>query len=724
MDKRIKEFKPEKIMNNEDIQNKINDLIVNYNELSIINKILELIPKEEGEDKKQKQKDIKYIYEHLFLKGKENKLKEIEINLKSSFWEKVNEYALKKVKIYFYNDINLNDISKNEEDALKILETIYKYIPPELNENKEIKFMPNQYGKLLEYINLSEEKDLNQNFKDMLKNIFNYDISYFLKYKKLNYPINKELSINENIMNIIKKGFKDAKSPILEKMSKEIIKFYPKIEGPEEENYVIKFIDCYKSLTEEEFEEEEIMTDNINIWDKAIETLSIIILKKLNEDKNLNKTSERIELDEDKTIEKLNIFYLVINKAKLDKIINKDSFIPNEKGEYLKLNEIYGNEDIDDEIKEVLTIINEAKSFDNILIHHKIQLNRTIRQKKLEDIAPIIDKEIKKKYNDIDSKLQIKDEDIKIDENLKKGCQLLLHKWFKEHQDKKNLFEFISKHLVDISVKILFDEETKNILDEILISDPEAFIEMIKFQSPNAPFFYTDESTIDIIDESSFDATRDNSINQRNQINFNLFNFNNNNVINHNNNNNAINHNNNNNVINHNNNNSNNNNNNNYYNWYRHYRSRINYRESNNNNYIDWARIRYEEGIKKYCKTQAYIYEKLLESHIFNEIVWINRISEDQEGELIILENSHRYKVKKTIPNYEFTVKTNQNKRYKIKVKIGENSSRCYLKYKYKNSEWNSFKNESESIIFALVSLKNENNPDIIFTKNLKLNEL
>ena len=44
---------------------------------------------------------------------------------------------------------------------------------------------------------------------------------------------------------------------------------------------------------------------------------------------------------------------------------------------------------------------------------------------------------------------------------------------------------------------------------------------------------------------------------------------------------------------------------------------------------------------------QAYIYEKLLESHIFNEIVWINRISEDQEGELIILENSHRYKVKK-----------------------------------------------------------------------------
>ena len=128
--------------------------------------------------------------------------------------------------------------------------------------------------------------------------------------------------------------------------------------------------------------------------------------------------------------------------------------------------------------------------------------------------------------------------------------------------------------------------------------------------------------------------------------------------------------------------------------------------------------------VKKYCKIQAYIYEKLLESHLFSEIIWINRISEDQEGELIILENSHRYKVKKTVPNYEFTVKTDQDMEYKIKVKIGENSSNCYLKYKFNNSEWSLFKNQSQSIVFALVSLKNENNPEIIFTKNLKLNEL
>ena len=148
------------------------------------------------------------------------------------------------------------------------------------------------------------------------------------------------------------------------------------------------------------------------------------------------------------------------------------------------------------------------------------------------------------------------------------------------------------------------------------------------------------------------------------------------------------------------------------------------YNRVRNNNYIDWARIRYEEGIKKYCLAQALIYEKLLDSHLFNVIEWINKVNEDQEGELIILSNGHRYKVKKNVVDFEFKVKTNQNKEYKIKVKRGENSDNAYLKFKYNNTEWNLFKNESLDNIFAFINIKNENNPEIIFGKSLKLDEL
>ena len=246
---------------------------------------------------------------------------------------------------------------------------------------------------------------------------------------------------------------------------------------------------------------------------------------------------------------------------------------------------------------------------------------------------------------------------------------------------------------------------------------------MIKFQGPNAPFLYED-SFILPEEESSFDATRDDSMNQ-NQINLNIMNqinnMANNNIINMNNN---INNNNNNNNNIHINNNHNNNNN---YAYYYPRQRRVHHRARNNNNYnynyIDWARIRIEEGLKKYYLAQAIIYEKLVESNIFNEIVWINKLNDNEEGELIILGNGHRYKVKKSVSDYEFKVKINPNKEYKIKVKKGENSNHS-LKYEFNNSEWNLFKNDTQSMIYVFVNLKNENNPDIIFSKAIKLNEL
>ena len=687
MDLRITKFNPSEIMNNEDLKNEINYFIEN-NKFDI-RKTLQLIPKK---DDKNKQKDIKYIYDNLCNNGK--KFKEIEIDLELSFWEETNKSALKKIKSFFKKNKTLIDIAEEEDKALHILETLYKYIPPELKENQKLQIVPNQYGMLYGYEELSEEKELNQNFKEMLKKLFNYDISCYLKHKKLNYYISKQLSINDEIIQIINDGFSDH-SRNLDEKAKEFIKFYPK---NTDDNYVLKFIDCYKALAREKFKEEEISTINNNIWDKAIKILLNKLLKKIKDDENIDKTSSRIGLDVNNTIDKLNKFYSIVFKFDISTKTRDVSFIPNEKGIYKKLKEVYINSDIDDEIKEVLTLLNEKKSFDNILIHHKVELNISHSQKKLEDIATIIDKEIKKYYTNIDLLLQTKDETFKIDENAQKACKLLIQKWFKEHKDKHNLFEFTKSHLVDISVKILFDEKTKNILDDLLINDYEGFIEIIKFQDPNAPLLWLDESFIEEEESSdlsisSFDATLDNTVNQGYQNNFNFINFNNNN----------------------------NNNYNNYQRYlYRHY-----YRNNRHNNYYrELIRNRYNEGMHKYCLAQAYVYEKLLDSHLFSEINWKNKISENEEGELVILENSHRYNVKKSYSNYDFTVKTNQNKEYKISVKRECNSKNSDLKYKFSYSQWTSFNGELKSVVLAFVSLKYLNDPDIYFTKNISLAEL
>ena len=171
MDNRIIKFTPTKIINNDYIKKKINDLIEDENEYFDIKKTLKLIPKK---DVNNKQKEIKYIYEFLCNNGKP--LKEINIEIEPSFWEPTNVRALEEIKKSLKSKNKLKHIDKEEEKALQILETLYKYIPPELKNNENIKMVPNQYGNLLGYNELSEEKELNQNFKKMLKNLFDYDI--------------------------------------------------------------------------------------------------------------------------------------------------------------------------------------------------------------------------------------------------------------------------------------------------------------------------------------------------------------------------------------------------------------------------------------------------------------------------------------------------------------------------------------------------------------------
>ena len=192
----------------------------------------------------------------------------------------------------------------------------YKFwIPPELEKYRNLNFVPNQYGDLLGYNDLSEEKELNQNFKKMLKEFFKYDIAKYLKHQKLKININRSLSINEDIIQKINQGFSESSKNLKEK-AKEFIKFYPK---NKEDNYVLQFIDSYKALTKEDFIAEEINTDNINLWRKAINILLFDLLEIIQKDTNINETSKRIELDEEKTIDKLNTFYSILFSSNIIK---------------------------------------------------------------------------------------------------------------------------------------------------------------------------------------------------------------------------------------------------------------------------------------------------------------------------------------------------------------------------------------------------------------------
>ena len=88
---------------------------------------------------------------------------------------------------------------------------------------------------------------------------------------------------------------------------------------------------------------------------------------------------------------------------------------------------IYYNLDIDNEIRDILTILDEKNSFDDSLINQKIILSIKHQQKTLEDIAIVIDKDIKRKFIKIDSMIESQQKDIKIEDNVKNACKKLIY---------------------------------------------------------------------------------------------------------------------------------------------------------------------------------------------------------------------------------------------------------------------------------------------------------
>ena len=173
-DIKIKEFTPDKSMNNNDISKLINELI-QLRKLDPI-RILKFLPKKE---KQSKQKDIIFLYENVFQK----KIKTFELDLEPSFWDITNEEIISKV-IKKIEKKSLSYINADEKIAIGVLEKIYKYKNPR-TEGEDFAIVPNQNGDLKLYSDLAEEKNISENFKKMLKKFFDCDLNKILKHKIL-----------------------------------------------------------------------------------------------------------------------------------------------------------------------------------------------------------------------------------------------------------------------------------------------------------------------------------------------------------------------------------------------------------------------------------------------------------------------------------------------------------------------------------------------------------
>ena len=428
---KIKEFLPEKSMNNRDISILINELI-KYGKLDPMEIIRILPPKE----KQSKQKEILFIYEKVF--GKE--LKTYELDLDLSFWEEANSAIILKA-IKKIERRSLEEITSDEKTSIEILEKINKLNPRTL-EGEFYEIVPNQNGKLKLYSDLAEEENISENFKEMMIDYFDYNLNDILKHKDITLKFEKKLTINEKIINIIEKGIKNEIDEEL-KLNKAIalIKFYPKINN---KNHIKIFGKCFMVLSGEKYQMEQIETNYPTLWNICIPILTKYILQLLDEDKNIENLCKRINVSEDEIYKALNDFYSIIEKKKYGY-----NFIPNENKNFVE--KLYVTDDIDSDLKEVLRLLNENEDFSEILLNPKIdRSNWDFPKKVVKDIAIIIDKNIKDNYKMFKNNRNNKDFN---EENFKKACSIIITQWFPKYYSNKeyiDYFEYTRKKTLEI----------------------------------------------------------------------------------------------------------------------------------------------------------------------------------------------------------------------------------------------------------------------------------
>lgn len=463
---KIKEFLPEKSMNNRDISILFNELI-KYGKLDPIEIIRILPPKE----KQSKQKEIIFIYEKVF----DKELKTYELDLDLSFWEEANNAIIIKT-IKKIERRSLEEITSDEKTSIEVLEKIYKFINPRTLEGEFYEIVPNQNGKLKLYSDLAEEENISENFKEMMINYFDYDLNDILKHKDITLKFEKKLTINEKIINIIEKGIKNERDEEL-KLNKAValIKFYPNIK---DNNHIKKFGQCFMILLGEKYQMEQIETNYPTLWNICIPILAEYVLQLLDEDKNIENLCKRINVSEDEIYKVLNDFYSIIEKKKYGY-----NFIPNENKNFVE--KLYVTDDIDSDLKEVLRLLNENEDFSEILLNPKVdRSNWDFPKKFVKDIAIIIDKNMKENYKMFKNDRNNKDFN---EENFKKACSIIITQWFPKYYSNKeyiDYFEYTQKKTLEILLDVLSDKEEVENIRESIFQNPFGLIKYLGNYQP------------------------------------------------------------------------------------------------------------------------------------------------------------------------------------------------------------------------------------------------
>lgn len=461
------------------------DLIIKDKDLTIVQTVEKLLPliniystdtEKYSSEFIVRQKNINRFVQSIFPNLEVSEQPNNDIIEKA--WNSTHKWLISQLIDSVAEYENINSLPEHISDKIQWLNDFIAFVSKEIKEGKldEVAIIPNQNGDFCFKIDLSIDDNIPEILKTEQAEKFGILLKKTLIKKEINsVTISSKKGINtvvEIINDLFKNNIFEDKLDDLD-FAIYLLHLLPEQTSPtlhKSQTSLLTIVKKYYYERCNNYSENNISCNSEEFWQKSNDKIVSSLISHLEEDKNIISlqkylTDSDTPFDKGDTIIFLNNFYDYLKHTNRN-ITGK--IIPNQNGNFCSFeDDFYKDDNIPNELKEVLSLLNSDADFRNILAETSLSL-LPAHSKNIKDIAEPIDDAIKETFADS------RNWD---DENFKKAVSILT-KYFRKHKECADIFKYSWNKKDTIELNVLVGEDGIKILQSF--QSGELDIEQIK----------------------------------------------------------------------------------------------------------------------------------------------------------------------------------------------------------------------------------------------------
>jgi len=461
------------------------DIIIKDKDLTVAEKVEKLLPLinilPADTDKYsagfiEKQKGIngfvQSVFENLQIEEQNNN------DILEKAWNSTHNWLISVLLDSISEYKNINSLPERISNKIQWLNNFIEFVSKEIKEGKldEVAIIPNQDGDFCFKTDLSIDDNIPEILKTEQAESFGILLKRTLLHKEItSLTISSKKGVN-TVVEIINELFKNNNfGNSIDDLDFAIylIHLIPDAASQILHNSQISLINIVRKYyydKSKQISKNVIICNSEEFWRKANDKIISSLQRHISENTSLDELQNYLSgsgviYDNGDTIIFLNDFYDYLTSMK---IIIDANIVPNQNGTFCSLDDLFKDDSISKELKDILCLVNSDEDFRNILAEPSLSIQPP-HSKNIEDIAKPIDEKIKETYADS------RNWD---NENFKKAIALLIEYFKKYKENSKNYFSYSYYKRDSIELNVLLSEKDREIIQ--LYLKGELGIEQVK----------------------------------------------------------------------------------------------------------------------------------------------------------------------------------------------------------------------------------------------------